>query len=68
MTTAIIRLKNEYEYLQASIAMQNVLVVPDSDNPFEWHFCIFGLASCDYEGGVYHGKILYPQDYPSKPP
>jgi ubiquitin-conjugating enzyme E2 J2 len=26
------------------------------------------LTDCDYEGGVYFGKLEFPQEYPMKPP
>jgi ubiquitin-conjugating enzyme E2 J2 len=42
--------------------------LPDQDNIFEWHFVIFGLKDCPYEGGFYHGKLIFPQEYPLKPP
>ncbi|EDQ90328.1 uncharacterized protein MONBRDRAFT_16333 [Monosiga brevicollis MX1] len=35
---------------------------------FEWHFTIRGPADSPYEGGVYHGRILLPAEYPLKPP
>lgn len=38
------------------------------DNIFEWHFTLRGPRGTDFEGGVYHGKILLPDDYPFKPP
>lgn len=41
---------------------------PLEDNLFEWHFTIRGPAGSDFEGGVYHGRILLPPDYPFKPP
>ncbi len=41
---------------------------PLSDNLFEWHFSVRGPADSDFEGGVYHGRILLPPDYPMKPP
>lgn len=35
----------------------------------EWHYCIFGLDnSSPYEGGYYHGKLIFPEQYPFKPP
>ena len=27
-----------------------------------------GPPDCAFEGGVYHGKIVFPNDYPMKPP
>ncbi len=44
------------------------MAVPDSKNIFEWHFVIYGLKDCAYEGGFYHGKLLFPPEYPMKPP
>ena len=35
---------------------------------FEWHFTIRGAADTDFAGGVYHGRILLPPEYPFKPP
>lgn len=33
-----------------------------------WHFSFTGLPGSPYEGGLYHGRILLPPDYPSRPP
>jgi len=41
---------------------------PLDDNLFEWHFTIRGTSDTDFEGGVYHGRIILPADYPFKPP
>ncbi|XP_043478469.1 ubiquitin-conjugating enzyme E2 J1-like [Leptopilina heterotoma] len=41
---------------------------PLEDNLFEWHFTIQGPPSSEFEGGVYHGRILLPPEYPMKPP
>lgn len=41
---------------------------PLEENLFEWHFTIRGPAGSDFEGGVYHGRILLPPEYPFKPP
>ena len=41
---------------------------PLDDNLFEWHFTIRGPLKTAFEGGVYHGRILLPHDYPFKPP
>jgi ubiquitin-conjugating enzyme E2 J1 len=32
------------------------------------HFTIRGAEGTDFEGGVYHGRILLPPEYPFKPP
>lgn len=41
---------------------------PLEDNLFEWHFTIRGTLGSDFEGGIYHGRIIFPADYPMKPP
>ncbi|KAL3092606.1 hypothetical protein niasHS_007815 [Heterodera schachtii] len=41
---------------------------PMEDNLFEWHFSVRGLPDSPYAGGVYHGRIVLPADYPMKPP
>ncbi|XP_033230154.1 ubiquitin-conjugating enzyme E2 J1-like isoform X2 [Belonocnema kinseyi] len=41
---------------------------PLEDNLFEWHFTMQGPPSTDFEGGIYHGRILLPPEYPMKPP
>mmetsp|Transcript_1067 Transcript_1067/g.2589 ORF Transcript_1067/g.2589 Transcript_1067/m.2589 type:complete len:370 (+) Transcript_1067:145-1254(+) len=41
---------------------------PLDDNMFDWHFVIRGPVGTDFEGGVYHGRIILPNDYPFKPP
>ncbi|KAJ9527483.1 hypothetical protein QJQ45_025787, partial [Haematococcus lacustris] len=38
------------------------------DDIFEWHFVIRGPADSEFEGGIYHGRILLPAEYPFKPP
>lgn len=32
------------------------------------HFTIRGAEGTDFEGGIYHGRILLPPEYPFKPP
>lgn len=41
---------------------------PLEDNIFEWHFTIRGPPDSDFDGGIYHGRILLPAEYPMKPP
>ena len=38
------------------------------DNLFEWHFTIRGPADTEFDGGLYHGRIILPPEYPMKPP
>ena len=62
------RLQKEYKQLATSKAELNFVAVFNHKNIFEWHFLIYGLADCPYEGGFYHGKLLFPPEYPMKPP
>lgn len=41
---------------------------PLEDNLFEWHFTMRGPQLSEFEGGIYHGRILLPTEYPMKPP
>ncbi|KAF6730343.1 Ubiquitin-conjugating enzyme E2 J1 [Oryzias melastigma] len=41
---------------------------PLEDNLFEWHFSVRGPPDSDFDGGVYHGRIILPPEYPMKPP
>ncbi|KAG7362196.1 ubiquitin-conjugating enzyme [Nitzschia inconspicua] len=41
---------------------------PLENDMFEWHFTIRGAEGTDFEGGIYHGRILLPPEYPFKPP
>ncbi|XP_002128965.2 ubiquitin-conjugating enzyme E2 J1-like [Ciona intestinalis] len=41
---------------------------PLDDNLFEWHFTFRGPKDSDFDGGLYHGRIILPPEYPMKPP
>uniref|UniRef100_A0A0A9ZGF9 Ubiquitin-conjugating enzyme E2 J1 n=2 Tax=Lygus hesperus TaxID=30085 RepID=A0A0A9ZGF9_LYGHE len=41
---------------------------PLDDNLFEWHFTVRGAPATEFENGVYHGRIILPNEYPMKPP
>lgn len=44
------------------------VIVFFSPTRFEWHFTVRGPADSDFEGGIYHGRISLPPEYPLKPP
>ncbi len=67
-SSGVLRLQKEYRKLAARQNYDNFIAVPEESNIFNWHFLIFGLKDCDYEGGYYHGKITFPAEYPMKPP
>ncbi|XP_029451281.1 ubiquitin-conjugating enzyme E2 J1 [Rhinatrema bivittatum] len=41
---------------------------PLEGNLFEWHFTVRGPPDSEFDGGVYHGRIVLPPEYPMKPP
>lgn len=65
-----VRLQKEFKALEErkDSDLANFVATPTANNVFEWHFCIFGLKDCAYEGGFYHGKLMFPIEYPNKPP
>jgi len=46
----------------------DLVAVPLEDDLFEWHFTMRGPPDSEFEGGIYHGRVLLPIDYPLKPP
>lgn len=63
---AVKRLMKEAQEL--SEATEQYYAQPLEDNLFEWHFTIRGPSDTDFGGGIYHGRIVLPPDYPMKPP
>uniref|UniRef100_A0A7S0UMR0 UBC core domain-containing protein n=1 Tax=Polytomella parva TaxID=51329 RepID=A0A7S0UMR0_9CHLO len=61
------RLQKEYRSLLKD-PVPNITAHPASGNILEWHFVLEGAADSEYEGGVYHGKLTFPPQYPFKPP
>ena len=45
-----------------------VYAQPLDNEPFQWHFTIRGPSKTDFDGGLYHGLVSLPYDYPMKPP
>ncbi|KAL6279626.1 hypothetical protein ACE6H2_016507 [Prunus campanulata] len=37
-------------------------------NPYDWQFAIRGPNGTEFEGGIYHGRIQFSEEYPDKPP
>jgi len=63
---AINRLMREYKNLMTK-PVKNIFAVPNPDNIFEWHFILYEMEY-PYTQGYYHGKLLFPTEYPTKPP
>jgi len=64
---ALERLRKEFKRLQKE-PVENIEAAPCEDNMLEWHYVIRGPKASLYEGGFYWGKIVFPREYPYKPP
>mgnify|MGYP002803552449 FL=1 len=67
-SSAVRRLRRDLEVLQKSGNPQ-ILVRPAEDNLLEWHFVLHALPEdTPYNKGCYHGKVIFPAQYPHAPP
>lgn len=63
------RLTRELQALQKNpITSPRIHTVPNESNILEWHYVIEGNEGTLYDGGYYHGKLIFPKEYPLKPP
>lgn len=63
------RLTKELRALQKDpIKSPKITVQPNESNILELHYVIEGGAKTPYAGGIYHGKLIFPKEYPLKPP
>lgn len=63
---AVKRLMREAQELHE--ATEEYFAQPLDDNLFEWHFTVRGPPESEFDGGIYHGRVILPPDYPMKPP
>jgi ubiquitin-conjugating enzyme E2 J2 len=62
------RLRREYQDLLKYNNTQ-IAVAPSCDSCLEWHFLLHSLpSSTAYEKGLYHGKLVFPEQFPNYPP
>jgi ubiquitin-conjugating enzyme E2 J1 len=66
--SAIKRIMSEIQELQRNPSNEYVAYPLSEDNLFEWHFTVRGPSGTAFEGGLYHGRIILPAEYPYKPP
>ncbi|KAG6731608.1 hypothetical protein I3842_01G137900 [Carya illinoinensis] len=64
---AVKRIMQEYKEMQSNPS-DDFMSCPLEDNVFEWQFAIRGPCDTEFEGGIYHGRIQLPAEYPLKPP
>jgi ubiquitin-conjugating enzyme E2 J2 len=63
------RLARELISIQSNpMTEPNVYTTPLENNLLEWHYVIEGSNDTPYEGGFYWGKLIFPKQYPLKPP
>uniref|UniRef100_A0A672NZM6 Ubiquitin-conjugating enzyme E2 J2 n=2 Tax=Sinocyclocheilus grahami TaxID=75366 RepID=A0A672NZM6_SINGR len=65
--TATRRLKQDYLRIRKE-PVPYICAEPLPSNILEWHFVVRGPEKTLYEGGYYHGKLKFPQEFPFKPP
>ncbi|KAF7456751.1 ubiquitin-conjugating enzyme subfamily protein [Cryptosporidium felis] len=62
------RILREYREIQREPSSYWCAFPINMDEPFEWHFTIRGPSGTEFEGGMYHGRIVLPHSYPFSPP
>ena len=63
---AVKRLMKEAEELRNPTS--DYCAKPLNGDLFEWHFTFCGPVATEFEGGIYHGCMFFPPDYPMAPP
>ncbi|KAM8956281.1 ubiquitin-conjugating enzyme E2 J2 isoform 1-T2 [Lycaon pictus] len=66
-TTATQRLKQDYLRIKKD-PVPYICAEPLPSNILEWHYVVRGPEMTPYEGGYYHGKLVFPREFPFKPP
>ncbi|CAA3003444.1 ubiquitin-conjugating enzyme E2 34-like [Olea europaea var. sylvestris] len=61
------RLQKDYRAI-CKEPVPHVVARPQPNDILEWHYVLEGSIGTPYAGGYYHGKIIFPAEYPFKPP
>ncbi|WWC63329.1 uncharacterized protein I303_105929 [Kwoniella dejecticola CBS 10117] len=68
-STAVKRIMQEAsELASADIDEDGFVAAPLEDDIFEWHCTMRGVSGSEYDGGLYHLRILLPPSYPMSAP
>mmetsp|Transcript_6217 Transcript_6217/g.9819 ORF Transcript_6217/g.9819 Transcript_6217/m.9819 type:complete len:225 (+) Transcript_6217:328-1002(+) len=66
------RLQRELKALHKNpLSNPTIIAQPNESNILEWHYVLEGPKDdpkSPYTGGIYHGKLIFPREYPYKPP
>lgn len=65
--SAVSRLKQDYLRLKKD-PVPYVVAEPAPSNILEWYYVVRGPENTPYEGGMYLGKLVFPREFPFKPP
>ncbi|KAF9009345.1 ubiquitin-conjugating enzyme/RWD-like protein [Cyathus striatus] len=65
--SAVKRIMQEAKEL-ANDPSTDYTAAPLEDDIFEWHCTLRGPPGTEFEGGLYHFRILLPAEYPFRPP
>lgn len=65
--TSTARLKQDFMRIMRD-PVPYVKAAPLPSNILEWHYIVTGPEKSPYEGGIYHGKLIFPREFPFKPP
>lgn len=60
------RIQKEYKDLTLN-PIDNIIITPDTNNIYIWHYLIFGTQD-PYKNGEYYGILTLSEDYPMKAP
>ena len=60
------RIQKEYRDLLKN-PIENIIILPNTDNIYEWHYVILGTEE-PYKKGLYYGILTLPNEYPYKAP
>ncbi|WVQ74911.1 hypothetical protein IAR50_004519 [Cryptococcus sp. DSM 104548] len=68
-STAVKRIMQEAQELaSADVDEDGFTAAPVEDDIFEWHCTMRGVEDSEYEGGLYHFRIVLPPSYPMSAP
>ncbi|KAL7495749.1 hypothetical protein ACHAWT_004125 [Skeletonema menzelii] len=66
------RLQRELKALHKNpLSNPKIVAMPNEKNILEWHYVLEAPSDdpkSPYAGGIYHGKLIFPKEYPYKPP